>query len=1318
MNIEQGTKAIAGKRDDSSVSTQEQLIGYGAADVTHGGVHSGPITSVGTAHQRPIVATFCSDDNTVRIWNYETYTCEVVHHFGGDEPLAIDVHNNGLYMIVSFKDRVRGYNIAMSSLIPHCEVIQKGCKEIKFSHGGDYFACASGINLVVFRTSTFTQVVTFQGHMMPIKKIAWAPGDLVIFSASVDGCVYGWPTCRDGRLDIVASNPRASTVLSIEVDSSSLVFLPPLADVGDDGAPVVRQEEDRYLLLSTASGMINMPAWAFTNSSWDHVSNPNHIIWGEESCAITCQKLSANRRHLYAGTKAGKIRIYAWPPINKSKVGIYSEFSAHRGAVVTIHESPRGDKLLTMGEDGAVMVFTLNKAPWTKIPQVLLLSTEDMDEHIEEVTSLNKRLRDLEASSQYKLSQLQTSARENERRMAESFDQTLNDERDRYEQLRGEFDEKVKSLLTTIETKETESLKVVADLENRYEHKLSDQLDRYDKLAEEMELLRQKCEGLLLSDRNDFTKQLNDTINNARLREKKMRNENKRITDDRASDEAAFKEILDQQEHEYEDELRQLISAAEGELIVERENIGKLRTLVQTKNTKLDQLKKKLIELSVASKARASLLNNEKNETKKLLETIEHYKKNLVEREEVVAEKEKIIIELRSKTRTLENFRFVLDHRLQQLSAERGPIASHIEGLERHISTMYEELVEEFENKKENEIQKEKTEQRNHLVMEDLKETKKALRKSERSMNAFKRELGNIVTAMVIGKELEESVRLLYRKYVKGEIIGETTVKASEQATLAASALLNKKADDMPGMSSPGGGGSPGHGGKGKAFALEVEETLIESAKEAERQKISKGKEASQLKHRLESTRQEALVTQRKRLSENSNLLFEVNDLRKDVRKGERKLFERDETIKQLQHELREMKRKIASGKIAIGYTGTDTGTVSKEQSQALSMNRIDTPNITETFGAPAAEVRPPQGKSMSNTRVFDEKFMEERQNLPEKEGLVDATEEQQVIQPRVVVGNLQQEQPQIQRSQSESVLKKIQGAGIDARNTGGTPKNTWMIHNAMNLNKAKSEVAFLQGTEDITVLEGQAWKPQTTNNLGTTQLAKAAQAQKGGLDVSKPAASVKDRKRKGASVEATQERQIQVLKEQQDALMWQLDESTRLRENQRVEISQLRKQLMRANGLGFVSAKNTGMTTSNQNNQFQHGAVANSFTDDIAIQMSDEFAGSQFQGGSVDAWNADQGSLVLNNEQIRVSRSLTTADRTGKPSDQDLQDMRLGVVEDPDNPAYPNKGTSKSKSQGSRGHGGDYAEESKTISLPSIKQQPINTLDCNSADD
>ena len=88
----------------------------------------------------------------------------------------------------------------------------------------------------------------------------------------------------------------------------------------------------------------------------------------------------------------------------------------------------------------------------------------------------------------------------------------------------------------------------------------------------------------------EFEKQLNDIKNELRLREKKLPIENKRIRDDRGSDESVFKEILIQQEGEFEDELKQLVGAAEAELYSERENITKLRTLVQTKNKKLDQL--------------------------------------------------------------------------------------------------------------------------------------------------------------------------------------------------------------------------------------------------------------------------------------------------------------------------------------------------------------------------------------------------------------------------------------------------------------------------------------------------------------------------------------------------------------------------------------------------------------------------------------------------------------------------------------------------------------------------------------------------------
>ena len=78
------------------------------------------------------------------------------------------------------------------------------------------------------------------------------------------------------------------------------------------------------------------------------------------------------------------------------------------------------------------------------------------------------------------------------------------------------------------------------------------------------------------------------------------------------------------------------------------------------KNTKVDQLKKKLMELSNIFRARQGVLDAERKEKEKLIETITHYKKNLQEREDALAEKEKVILELRSTTRTLDNFRWVL----------------------------------------------------------------------------------------------------------------------------------------------------------------------------------------------------------------------------------------------------------------------------------------------------------------------------------------------------------------------------------------------------------------------------------------------------------------------------------------------------------------------------------------------------------------------------------------------------------------------------------------------------------------------------------
>ena len=85
----------------------------------------------------------------------------------------------GFQVLVGFKDRVRLYNILSDKFKLYRETLQKSCKELKYSNGCQYWAGASAMVLVVYDSASFTQLMAFQGHMMIIRRLMWAPGDLV-----------------------------------------------------------------------------------------------------------------------------------------------------------------------------------------------------------------------------------------------------------------------------------------------------------------------------------------------------------------------------------------------------------------------------------------------------------------------------------------------------------------------------------------------------------------------------------------------------------------------------------------------------------------------------------------------------------------------------------------------------------------------------------------------------------------------------------------------------------------------------------------------------------------------------------------------------------------------------------------------------------------------------------------------------------------------------------------------------------------------------------------------------------------------------------
>lgn len=544
---------------------------------TGGGVpHDGPILAMDLCVHRPLIAT-CGSDHTVRVWNYARRRCEVIHRGGqgwsSDKPSCLALHPSGFQLIIGFPERVRLFSVLFQALKLFHELPLIKCHEVRYAHGGHQFACAAGVTVIIYSAISLAQLHTFTGHLLPVRRIVWAADDLSIFSAGADGNVYGWDLVDMLRIEEASQLNHASSYHALAA------YFPQrggniLGGIGcaNSCARVIGASTDG--ILKEVSWNVGTGDIAQTRDL--KLSAENDIdIKNNSQVVFTALVVGSTAQFLFAGTSVGAVRVFDWPAaVEDGILRDYLEFPAHASSIVALRITAEDTLLFSAGEDGVVFVFAVHSsldvqnisnttltdlnrvalsgrldsglaAPSTAHgAEIVQVSLEELEESANAVAEMTKRLENQKSENEFALHRKDLDWEAELKHAQEERETLLAAERVRFEDLQDKHEKSMREHRADAARKGSHHIQVTHELENQYEHKLALEMERYDRLSEEIEAIQQRCEGLLEAQQREHEAAIRNAEGRTKRVEKELRQQIDRLHEDAKHNEQMFREVF------------------------------------------------------------------------------------------------------------------------------------------------------------------------------------------------------------------------------------------------------------------------------------------------------------------------------------------------------------------------------------------------------------------------------------------------------------------------------------------------------------------------------------------------------------------------------------------------------------------------------------------------------------------------------------------------------------------------------------------------------------------------------------------------------
>lgn len=710
----------------------------------------GLINDISVSTLRNCIAT-AGSDRFIRIWDFAAgkFKQSVATMYETDLN-DISLHPFGIQLAIAANEGIRVFYVLEEEVRLAVEISGRQCMAVQYSSGGQWLAAGFAVQIYIIDPNTFETKYVLGPHRSNITRLSWTPNDYYLVSSCKGGNTFVWTSHFDVYSTEVGAPSKQVQNKKYDVLRQNVQIMGSAYD--DDYDLLVMIRADRIMEVLTG--------------------DTQHVQYRfADNIIPTCLQLCKESQVLLIGTNIGYILSFLWPLPPKGPSENYlepHEFKVHSAEVTGIKMSIDGKYVFSGAKDGTVAIMKVTEL-WeggeggitsTSLAVerrkrlkrdlgtagIKLKCHEPMDslsltfknanrDKLARIEKLKDEKKSVEEMGAVKEQSIRKELEKDINIIKKANVKALDEERALYRKLQEQYELDCKKA-------ESEKMRTLEDhhkeLEDMNESHQKQQRTAFDLNNEKIALLeKQKSEFRV--EIETIQKTLKEQIAKIEATYQSkydgLKEQHNELLKKMKIDGIKFEEALEQSEQEYEKEIENIKNALSRDVKVVKDNNDDLKKTIEIAEKELKDTKKIKAENQEQSKnleERAGELLTKKLELEAKVNSVEE---QLKQKELIIHEKEKEIQQLRNSNAHLENFRFVLDHKILSLKEEKVPMDKQIKNLDGQVHEMYRELEKEAEtnkmNNEERENAKKKLENAKQLIKEQAEEVHVAKRRLE-----------------------------------------------------------------------------------------------------------------------------------------------------------------------------------------------------------------------------------------------------------------------------------------------------------------------------------------------------------------------------------------------------------------------------------------------------------------------------------------------------------------------------------------------------------------------------------------------------------